>query len=152
MKTENIRGRHRAPGRHNPLNELKLLARESAQPAMKGAAIVAATGGILATFAGPASADEAKAANGAVTALGSPAAVGPAAAHAAAPSTALSKIGFQPQVQQAVAQREGVRLHPAPGAEQRADGQGVVVDERGAEQPELVRVGLREPGAAVDRR
>jgi len=105
MKTENIRGRHRAPGRHNPLNELKLLARESAQPAMKGAAIVAATGGILATFAGPANADEAKAANGTVTALGSPAAVGPAAARAAAPTTALSKIGFQPQVQQAVAQR-----------------------------------------------
>ncbi len=103
--TEIIRGRHRAPGRHNPLNELKLLARESAQPAMKGAAIVAATGGILATFAGPASADEAKAANGAVTALGSPAVVGPAATRAAAPSTALSKIGFQPQVQQAVAQR-----------------------------------------------
>ena len=102
--TENIRGRHRAPGRHNPLNELKLLARESAQPAMKGAAIVAATGGILATFAGPASADEAKAANSAVTAPGT-AAVGPSAVRTAAPATALSKIGFQPQVQQAVAQR-----------------------------------------------
>ena len=38
MSNDNIRGRHRAPGRHNPLNELKLLARESAQPAMKGAA------------------------------------------------------------------------------------------------------------------
>ncbi len=97
MKTENIRGRHRAPGRHNPLNELKLLARESAQPAMKGAAIVAATGGILATFAGPASADESKAANSAVTALGSPAVVGPAATQAAAPSTALSQIGYQKQ-------------------------------------------------------
>ena len=31
MSNEIIRGRHRAPGRHNPLNELKLLARESAQ-------------------------------------------------------------------------------------------------------------------------
>ena len=29
MNNENIRGRHRAPGRHSPLNELKLLARES---------------------------------------------------------------------------------------------------------------------------
>jgi surface antigen len=105
MTTENTRGRHRAPGRHNPLNELKLLARESAQPAMKGAAIVAATGGLVATFANPASADEAKPANGAVAALGNAAAVGPATTPAVAPATALSKIGFQPQVQQAVAQR-----------------------------------------------
>ena len=57
MSNEIIRGRHRAPGRHNPLNELKLLARESAQPALKGAAVVAATGGLVASFAGSASAE-----------------------------------------------------------------------------------------------
>lgn len=110
MNHETTRGRHRAPGRHNPLNELKLLARESAQPAMKGAAVVAATGGLVATFANPASADTLTSANGAVAAAGveaAPAAVGPATAAATtttAPS-ALSKIGFAPAVQQAIAKR-----------------------------------------------
>lgn len=53
----NVAGRHRAPGRYNPLSELKLIAKESAQPAVKGAAIVAASGGLVATFAQPAAAD-----------------------------------------------------------------------------------------------
>ncbi|WP_256793007.1 CHAP domain-containing protein [Terrabacter sp. Ter38] len=110
MNTENIRGRHRAPGRHNPLNELKLLARESAQPAMKAGAVVAATGGLVATFANPASADTLSPSSGDVAAAAgvdaaAPAAVGPATAAAPATSTALSKIGFAPAVQQAVAQR-----------------------------------------------
>lgn len=109
MNIENTRGRHRAPGRHNPLNELKLLARESAQPAMKAGAVVAATGGLVATFAGPASADTLTPNSGNVAAAGAesaaPAAVGPATAAAPAASTALSKIGYAPAVQQAVAQR-----------------------------------------------
>ena len=109
MNSENIRGRHRAPGRHNPLNELKLLARESAQPAMKAGAVVAATGGLVATFANPASADTLSPNSGNVAAAGSeaaaPAAVGPATAAAPAVSTALSKIGYAPAVQQAVAGR-----------------------------------------------
>lgn len=54
----NVAGRHRAPGRYNPLAELKTIAKESAQPAVKGAAIVAASGGLVATFANPASADD----------------------------------------------------------------------------------------------
>ena len=109
MNTEIIRGRHRAPGRHNPLNELKLLARESAQPAMKAGAVVAATGGLVATFANPASADTLSPSSGNVAAAGvdaaAPAAVGPATAAAPAVSTALSKIGYAPAVQQAVAKR-----------------------------------------------
>jgi len=109
VNSENIRGRHRAPGRHNPLNELKLLARESAQPAMKAGAVVAATGGLVATFANPASADTLSPNSGNVAAAGSeaaaPAAVGPATAAAPAVSTALSKIGYAPAVQQAVAGR-----------------------------------------------
>ncbi|GAA2471018.1 CHAP domain-containing protein [Terrabacter carboxydivorans] len=110
MNIENTRGRHRAPGRHNPLIELKLLARESAQPAMKAGAVVAATGGLVATFANPASADTLKPASGNVAAAASadsaaPAAVGPATAAAPAASSALSKIGFAPEAQQAVAQR-----------------------------------------------
>ncbi len=114
MNNESIRGRHRAPGRHNPLNELKLLARESAQPAMKGAAVVAATGGLVATFANPASADTQTPHSGVVAAgVGSapdaavqaaPAIAATATATIAAP-TALSKIGFAPAVQQAITQR-----------------------------------------------
>ena len=110
MNNENIRGRHRAPGRHNPLNELRLLARESAQPAMKGAAVVAATGGLVATFANPASADtlnnsgEVVAGAAAAPVKAAPAAVAPTTTTLAAPS-ALAKIGFAPAVQTAVSQR-----------------------------------------------
>jgi len=106
---DTTRGRHRAPGRHNPLSELKLLARESAQPALKAGALVAATGGLVAGFANPASADTlspaAAPANAAAAPQGAPAAVGPATAAAPASSTALSKIGFAPAVQQAAAKR-----------------------------------------------
>lgn len=111
MINDTTRGRHRAPGRHNPLSELKLLARESAQPALKAGALVAATGGLVAGFANPASADslspaaaKAAGANAAVAPQGAPAAVGPATAAPTA-STALSKIGFAPAAQQATAQR-----------------------------------------------
>jgi surface antigen len=87
-------GRHRVPGRFNPLAELKVIAKESAQPAVKGAAIVAASGGLIATVAPSASASE----NGAVVAVAGNAAVAPAAVgpRVAAPvgSNALSAIGF----------------------------------------------------------
>jgi surface antigen len=87
-------GRHRAPGRFNPLTELRLLAKETAQPAVKGAAIVAATGGLIATVAPTANASE----TGAVVAVAAKAAAVPAAVgpKAAAPlgSNALSAIGF----------------------------------------------------------
>ncbi|GAA2739993.1 hypothetical protein GCM10009868_00350 [Terrabacter aerolatus] len=103
MNIENTRGRHRAPGRHNPLIELKLLARESAQPAMKAGAVVAATGGLVATFANPASADTLSPSSGKVAAASAdsaaPAAVGPATAAAPTAPSALSKIGFAPAQQ-----------------------------------------------------
>ena len=99
MNNEIIRGRHRAPGRHNPLNELKLIARETAQPAMKGAAFVAATGGLVAGFANPASAEPLSATAAA------PAAVGPTSGAVPAASTALAKIGYAPAAGQAATQR-----------------------------------------------
>ncbi|OFE16223.1 CHAP domain-containing protein [Humibacillus sp. DSM 29435] len=98
MTNPNVRGRHRAPGRHHPLTELKAIARESAQPAMKGAAVVAAAGGLVATFATPAGADTLTAADtnvavAAVAAPAAPAVVGPATAT---PDTAtdLASFGF----------------------------------------------------------
>ena len=47
--------RHRAPG-FNPINELADLAAAGAQPAMKASAVAVASGGLIATFALPASA------------------------------------------------------------------------------------------------
>ena len=115
MSNQNIRGRHRAPGRHNPLIELKLLARESAQPAMKGAAVVAATGGLVAGFASSASAETVSgsspvAANVAnigtapqASTEASPAVVGPATTAAPEAASALATIGFAPKPQAATA-------------------------------------------------
>lgn len=87
-------GRHRVPGRFNPLTELKLLAKESAQPAVKGAAIVAASGGLIATIAPSAGAAESGNVQAAApVAANAPAVVGPQAAPVQAGS-ALSAIGF----------------------------------------------------------
>ena len=85
---QNIPGRHRAPGRFNAIAELKLIAKESAQPAVKGAAIVAASGGLVATFAGPANA-----ADGSGTLSAAPSVVGPQVGTIDAVS-ALSSIGY----------------------------------------------------------
>ncbi len=91
---QNVTGRHRAPGRFNAVAELKLIAKESAQPAVKGAAIVAASGGLVATFAGPASA-----ADGSSTAA--PSVVGPQVGTLTA-GNALSAIGYaKPAAKQA---------------------------------------------------
>ena len=79
-------GRHRAPGGHSLLGELKSIARESAQPALKSAAVVSAAGGLIVSLAGTANAEPAGP-------QAAPAAVGPVAAT---PQTgnALSAIGF----------------------------------------------------------
>jgi cell wall-associated NlpC family hydrolase len=91
---QNVPGRHRAPGRFSALSELKIIAKESAQPAVKGAAIVAASGGLVASFAGTANAAEGAPAVAADTAAAAtaPAVVGPQGTVSA--PTALSSIGF----------------------------------------------------------
>ena len=60
-------GRHRAPG-FNPLTEIADIAAQSAQPAVKASAVVVASGGLLATFALPASAAPADTTSGAALA------------------------------------------------------------------------------------
>ncbi len=88
-------GRHRAPGRFNPLAELTLIAKESAQPAVKGVAIVAASGGLVASFAAPSfAADSGSSVVAAAgTSVAGSAAVGPAASTAQG-ATALLSVGF----------------------------------------------------------
>lgn len=49
-------GRHRAPGRFNPVSELSDIVASAAQPAVKTSAVIAASGGLVASFALPASA------------------------------------------------------------------------------------------------
>lgn len=93
---QNVPGRHRAPGRYSAISELKTIAKESAQPAVKGVAIVAASGGLVASFAGTANA-----ADGSSSVAAAPAAVGPAAAPLTAVN-ALSAIGYaKPALKQA---------------------------------------------------
>ncbi|NUR14793.1 CHAP domain-containing protein [Terrabacter sp. C0L_2] len=99
MNTTRRPGRHRPPGKPNPLTELGTLARESAQPAMKGAAILAATGGLISTLAPSASAESSSSAS-------APAVTGPASATTSGSATAvpgmtarpaLTSIGFTPK-------------------------------------------------------
>src|SRR5262245_31350542 len=93
---QNVPGRHRAPGRYNAISELKMIAKESAQPAVKGAAIVAASGGLVATFANPANAAE-----GSGNVVAAPSVVGPQVGTLKA-TNALSSIGFaKPAAKQA---------------------------------------------------
>src|SRR6476646_10592933 len=82
--------RSRAPSRPRSINaiaELKTIAKGSAQPAVKGAAIVAATGGLVASFAGTANAADG------TSSVTAPAAVGPQVGTPAA-GNALSSIGY----------------------------------------------------------
>jgi cell wall-associated NlpC family hydrolase len=89
-----VPGRHRAPGRFNPVSELSGIVAKSAQPAVKTSAVIAASGGLVASFALPASAATAsqateKAPSSAPAALKAPAVATPKAADA------FGLIGFQ---------------------------------------------------------
>ena len=64
-------GRHRAPD-YSPLSEIADIAARSAQPAMKVSAVAVASGGLVATFALPASAAPAHEDSAATTAAGAP--------------------------------------------------------------------------------
>ena len=88
-------GRHRAPGRYNPVSEISGIVAKSAQPAVKTSAVVAASGGLVASFALPASAAPA-APKADPTAATTSAPVAVKAPEAAAPqaSDAYGLIGF----------------------------------------------------------
>lgn len=96
MNTTRRPGRHRSPGRPNPLTELGLVARESAQPALKGAVVLAATGGLVSTLAPSATAES----NVPVSrpAVTGPSSTAPSVRSASAPGvtvrSALTSIGF----------------------------------------------------------
>jgi cell wall-associated NlpC family hydrolase len=89
-------GRHRAPGRFNPVSELSGIVASAAQPAVKTSAVIAASGGLVASFALPASAASAAPAPTAKRASTAAAPVAVQAPLAAAPqaSSAFGVIGF----------------------------------------------------------
>lgn len=96
MNDSCVPGRHRAPGQHKPLNELRVIARESGQPAFKGLLIIAAAGGLVASFATAAGAETQISVTGdtvVAPAMGS--VVGPDVVNPH-PTSALAAIGFTP--------------------------------------------------------
>jgi cell wall-associated NlpC family hydrolase len=90
-------GRHRAPGRFNPVSELSGIVATAAQPAVKTSAVIAASGGLVASFALPASASAASAAKAPAKAPAVAAPVAVRAPEVAAPEVtdAFGVIGFK---------------------------------------------------------
>lgn len=78
-------GRHRAPGRHNPVAELTTIASRAGVTGAKASAVLAASGGLVAAFALPASAAPETAAKDTTSAPAAPAAA-PAAPAISAPA------------------------------------------------------------------
>lgn len=109
-------GRHRAPGRYNPVSEISGIVAKSAQPAVKTSAVVAASGGLVASFALPASAAPA-APKADPTAATTSAPVAVRAPEAAAPqaSDAYGLIGFK-----ATAKPKAKAVRPAADTTDRA--------------------------------
>jgi cell wall-associated NlpC family hydrolase len=109
-------GRHRAPGRFNPVSELTGIVANAAQPAVKTSAVIAASGGLVASFALPASAAPAKAPDRSATAA--PVAVQAPEAAAPEATTAFGLIGFKatakPKPKPKAAPRPAPRPEPAP--------------------------------------
>jgi cell wall-associated NlpC family hydrolase len=89
-------GRHRAPGRFNPVSELSGIVSSAAQPAVKTSAVIAASGGLVASFALPASAATASPSSVAKRAnVTAPVAVQAPETAAPATTNAFGVIGFK---------------------------------------------------------
>jgi cell wall-associated NlpC family hydrolase len=87
-------GRHRAPGRFNPVSELSGMVASAAQPAVKTSAVIAASGGLVASFALPASAATPSPATSTAATVAGPAAVQAPETAAPAATDAFGLIGF----------------------------------------------------------
>lgn len=81
-------GRHRAPGRYNPVTEIGQIVTQAGTPVAKGSAVLAASGGLVAAIAIPAqaaTADDAEAATPAKQTVSAPWTASPATAAVTAP-------------------------------------------------------------------
>jgi cell wall-associated NlpC family hydrolase len=88
-------GRHRAPGRYNPVAEISGIVAKSAQPAVKTSAVIAASGGLVASFALPASAATAAQSTEKAPTVAAPAAVRAPQVAAPAAADSFGLIGFK---------------------------------------------------------
>jgi peptidoglycan DL-endopeptidase CwlO len=88
-------GRHRAPGRYNPVAEISGIVAKSAQPAVKTSAVIAASGGLVASFALPASAATAAQSTEKAPTTSAPAAVRAPQVAAPAAADSFGLIGFK---------------------------------------------------------
>lgn len=86
-------GRHRAPGRHNPVAELSTIASRAGVTGAKASAVLAASGGLVAAFALPASAAPETATKSVTSAAPAAPAPAPAAPAITAPAAATSVKG-----------------------------------------------------------
>jgi peptidoglycan DL-endopeptidase CwlO len=114
-------GRHRAPGRYNPFSELTDIVATSTQPVLKTSAVIVTSGGLVASFALPASAapsagaDIASAAPSAQrTVATAPAAVRAPEVPAPAAGDAFGVIGFKATAKPKP--KPAPRPEPAPSA------------------------------------
>jgi len=89
-----VSGRHRAPGRFNPVSELTGIVATAAQPAVKTSAVIAASGGLVASFALPASAAPAAPGTDKATTVTAPVAVQAPEVAAPQAADAFGLIGF----------------------------------------------------------
>jgi cell wall-associated NlpC family hydrolase len=109
-------GRHRAPGRFNPLTEISDIAAKAAEPAVKTSAVLAASGGLVAAFAIPAQAAPAE--KPASSPAAAPVAVKAPAAAAPAAQDAYGVIGFKatakPEPKPAPAPAPAPKQQPQP--------------------------------------
>lgn len=121
-------GRHRAPGRFNPLSELTGIVAQSAQPAVKSSAVLAASGGLVAAFVVPAQAAQAETTTTTSTTASVPVAV-EAPAAAAPAQTAFGEIGFsvtaKPKPKPAPAPAAAPAPEPAPQRTEQAASRSV---------------------------
>lgn len=119
-------GRHRTPGSH-PLNRLASLVSQSAKPAAKVSAVVIASGGMLASFALPATAAPLARESGSARATTLASAVAMAVvAPAHAPKTSFGAIDFSAKAvsRKATPAVKIALVHPTPAAAPRTSRSG----------------------------
>ena len=113
-------GRHRAPGRYNPVAEISGIVAKSAQPAVKTSAVIAASGGLVASFALPASAATAAQPTQKASTSAAPAAVRAPQVAAPAAADSFGLIGFKATPKPAPAPAPAPAVTVAPRAPQQA--------------------------------
>ncbi len=97
---QKYRGRRRSPERYNPLSEVALIASRASSPALKGSAVLAASGGLVAAFAIPANAagNSGKDTKDAVVAAPAEGSVATIALSERALDVAASRLGARPAI------------------------------------------------------